>query len=115
MFFVGVFGIGPREESKPLAQAVDGCPNPVLIRRCRQFHIFFISVYRWHVEYLIRCGHDKVMAVKADVGEKLWNGEETTVGYWDVKVLYEALTCPQCGREIAPGDRYCSQCGSRLG
>lgn len=28
---------------------------------------------------------------------------------------YEMLTCPGCGNRVLPGQKYCSECGRKLG
>ncbi len=28
---------------------------------------------------------------------------------------YEILTCPECGSRVLPGQKYCSECGRKLG
>lgn len=114
MFFIGIFGIGPKEEQKPMNLTIENCLSPVLIRRYQQFHIFFIPLYRWRYEYFITCGSHKILSLKEEKGVRLWQGENIEVTYWDYRVIKEQEQCSHCGHVLERGYEFCPKCGMKI-
>ena len=114
MFFIGILGLGSKEEQKQLSRVIENCHNPMLIRRYQQFHVFFIPLYKWRFEYYISCGQHKVLELKEDKGERLWRGEDIEVTYWDYRVLKEEKRCTQCGHVLKPEYEFCPNCGMKI-
>lgn len=114
MFFIGIFGIGPKEEQKPMDLVIENCTSPELIRRYQQFHAFFIPLHKWRFEYFISCGDHKILSLKKEKGERLWRGEDKEVTYWDYRVLIEQKMCPHCGHVLEDGYEFCPKCGMKI-
>lgn len=114
MFFIGVFGIGPKEEEKNIEVEIEDCIQPVLIKRYQQFHFFFIPLFKWQEEYYIRCRSHKILKLKKESGSKCWTGECRNLTYWDYETIYEKKHCKHCGNEIDNTYEYCPKCGNKV-
>ena len=114
MIFIGIFGVGQKEDQKSLEIVVDDCQSPVLVRTCQHFHFFFVPLVRWGCQYAFICSDEKVLRLKDGVGESLWSGEKKHVSYWDYSIAFKQETCSHCGQPVEANHTYCPHCGNRV-
>lgn len=114
MLFIGIFGIGDKEEEKQLNFEIENCLNPILIQQCRMFHFFFVPIYKWNRKYFIKCDTSKLLELKEQKGYEVWNDSSKTVSCWDYEIVYEVRKCPNCWAVVKGEYVYCPKCGTKI-
>lgn len=114
MFFIGIFGIGNKEEEKKLNYDIENCLNPTIIKQYQMFHFFFIPIFKWNRKYFVKCDNSKLLELNDVVGTEVWNGIRNNVLYWDYKVVYEERKCSHCGALLNDEYDYCPKCGTKI-
>ena len=114
MFFIGILGIGSKEEEKKLKFEMENCINPTMIKQYQMFHFFFIPIFKWNRKYFIKCANYKVLELTDVAGREIWDGLRDEVSYWDYKVVYEEKRCLHCGTVLNNEYDYCPKCGTKI-
>jgi len=117
MFFIGVFGIGPREKViKDIEFKCTGCisKRASLIRVSKTFDFFFIPVFSWDKNYYVKCNRCySVYKVREENISSILS--EEVVKYSDIEeIVYEKNSCPNCGTTIVESFDFCPKCGTEL-
>ena len=125
MFFIGVFGIEQKEETKKeytniVCSVCGRWTHAKLVYAYSYFHFFFLPLFRYHKRYLVELGccgalyeanveyYQELLAGAAlDFSRLIRSGQSGTAGG-------EAKFCPRCGAKSDPSFEYCPFCGTKL-
>lgn len=120
MFFIGIMGVGNKE--KPITnipnitcKACGGLGQYTIIKRYSYFHIFFIPLWKWNVEYYVKermC--QTVFALKEEVGENIEKGLHQEILSEHIQEVNPVRRCKSCGGALDEGFIYCPYCSSDL-
>ncbi|OFI07006.1 hypothetical protein CLOACE_05920 [Clostridium acetireducens DSM 10703] len=121
MFFIGIFGVENKEKfiKKIFNLSCKNCTNTkgfTLIKNYKYFHFFFIPLFKWEKTYYLTCDDcNTIYEIPFEKGEKIENGEDIDINYWDLKILYENYNkqhvCPNCGKPLDSSFDFCPYCG----
>lgn len=98
------------------------CGRQGMFSLCKSYeyiHLFFIPVFRYHVQYIATCpGCASVWAVDPEAGKAAEKGRLDSLPASALTLLrsVDAVpgTCPRCGARNPQGSVFCNQCGERL-
>ncbi|WP_058485289.1 zinc ribbon domain-containing protein [Defluviitalea phaphyphila] len=119
MFFIGIFGIEQKQKEisikkNTICPVCEALGNYRLIKSYNYFHIFFIPIFKWNIQYYITTSCCKKMVeINEEVARKIENGENVEIDNKDVKMLYNNVQkfCPNCGLELNTDFKFCPYCG----
>lgn len=106
----------------PVGAVCPGCGRSLIFSLCKSFsyvHLFFIPIFRYHVQYIATCpGCAAVYAVDPEVGKAAEKGRLTTLPSSALSLIRgggrNPGICPHCGGSNPPGSAFCNRCGGRL-
>ena len=119
------------ESSSPLAILEATCPAcgqeaNLLVRKHEKSGCIWIIPW-WSSSYFVTCGNCfATFKIDKELGKQLERSQrETERSTKEPKMEYEprvqqlqgmqqAMRCPSCGSQSAPGQRFCGACGTRL-
>lgn len=119
MFFI----IGTNGKTVSLGAVSGSCPrcgfhgSLSLCKTYEYFHLFFIPIFRFHVQYIATCpGCASVYLVEQAVGKAIERGERNSLSPADMTLLRgnSSAVCPRCGAQNPPGSAFCNRCGTSL-
>lgn len=122
MFFIGILGVDNKtKEIKDLdnlnCKICDSVENMKLIKNYSYFHIFFIPIIKWNVNYYISCSKcNSIFKLKEEKGKLLERGDNIEITYWDLEEIsnnHNKNICNNCGAKIEDNYTYCPFCGER--
>lgn len=122
MFFIGILGIDNKsKEIKNLdnlnCKICDSNKDMKLIKNYSYFHIFFIPIIKWNVNYYVSCLKCKsVFKLKEEKGKLLEKGQNVEITYWDLEQISNnhKNICNNCGEEVENDYTYCPFCGEKI-
>ena len=116
MFFIGILGIGDKE--KVISQipnirckACGSIGQYTVVKKYNYFHIFFIPLWKWAVEYYVRermC--QTVFKLDLEIGKSIEEGMRDEFLFEEMEELYPATRCDGCGRALDEKFIYCPYC-----
>lgn len=121
MFFI----MGSDGKVQPLGNvsaACARCGRRGMFSLCKSYqyiHLFFIPVFRYHVQYIATCpGCASVYEVEKEAGKAVEKGQLTALPSSALTLLRGNSggggVCPRCGAANPQGSVFCNQCGGRL-
>lgn len=125
MFFIGIFGVEDKQKQIKDINTI-GCKNcnnsrHTLVKQYSFFHIFFIPIFKWNIRYFLICNNcNTIYEIPKEKGIRVENGEDSSITYWDLKVIENyngaqaQLRCSNCGRAVDSNFEFCPYCGERL-
>ncbi len=122
MFFIGIFGVQSKQK-KIGEERIDCniCSSKVLtiIKSYTYFHLFFIPIFKWNIEYYALCENCNAMySLSNEKGEDIERGNTGVLSYWDLKDninnKYLKKKCSHCGRNLDTEFEYCPYCGNKI-
>jgi len=124
MFFIGIFGIENKYKEIKLLNDLscvrcNKVVNAKLIKKFDFFHFFFIPIFKWNIEYYVKCENCKaIFTISKEKGKAIENGEQIEITYWDLKETGDYINCNHkclnCGREVEKAYSYCPYCGEKM-
>ena len=122
MFFIGILGTDNKfKEIKNLdninCKICDSNKDMKLIKEYSYFHIFFIPIIKWNVNYYVLCDKcNSVFKLKEEKGKLLEKGENVEITYWDLEEIStnHKNICSNCGKEVENDYTYCPFCGEKI-
>lgn len=124
MFFIGIFGVETKNvELKPLPATMckhcRGTEKFTLFKHYRQFHFFFIPLWKWRLEYYIVCDTCQTIAkIPLEKGRALEADEKMELTLWDQEIVYtpseNKRRCHHCHEVVDATYQYCPHCGNHL-
>lgn len=92
-----------------------------LCKSYEYIHLFFIPVFRYHVQYIATCpGCASVYAVDPEAGKEVEKGRLAELPASALTLIRSTGAapgpglCPHCGAQNPQGSVFCNQCGGRL-
>ena len=122
MFFIGILGTDNKlKEIKKLdnlsCKTCDSNEDIKLIKNYSYFHIFFIPIIKWNINYYVLCDKcNSVFKLKEEKGKLLEKGENVEITYWDLEEIStnHKNICSNCGKEVENDYTYCPFCGEKI-
>lgn len=121
MFFI----MGSDGKVQPLGDvsaACARCGRRGMFSLCKSYqyiHLFFIPVFRYHVQYIATCpGCASVWAVDPEAGRAVEKGRLAELPASAMTLIRGTDAapgaCPRCGAQNPQGSLFCNRCGGRL-
>ena len=119
MFFI----LGTSAKTDPLGTVGCACPRcgrggPFSLCKSYQYlHLFFLPIFRFHVQYLATCpGCASVYLVDPEAGKAVERGQRDSLSAAELTLVRgnDSPVCPRCGARNPAGSAYCCRCGSPL-
>lgn len=106
----------------PVGAVCPGCGGSFTFSLCKSFsyiHLFFIPIFRWHVQYIATCpGCAAVYEVAPEAGKAAEKGRLAALPSSALSLIRgggrDPGSCPRCGGMNPPGSAFCNRCGTRL-
>ncbi|HOA79920.1 MAG TPA: zinc ribbon domain-containing protein [Defluviitaleaceae bacterium] len=123
MFFIGIFGIQTKEKEissvrNTICPSCEALGSYKIIKTYNYFHIFFIPIFKWNINYYIRTSCcRKVYMIDSQLGKEIEQGKIETLKKEDLIVLNDIIDkdrCLNCGSAINDHYAYCPYCGKPL-
>lgn len=117
MFFIGIMGTGNKEKtiteiSSITCKACEGYGLYTVLKRYSYFHIFFIPVWKWNVEYYVTertC--NTIFRLKEEVGIEIEKGVRQEIHSHELTELHHVKRCKDCRQVLDDKFVYCPYCG----
>lgn len=118
MFFIGIFGIEPKnktikEFNNTICPTCDRLTKAELVQTYTCFHFFFLPLFKWNFKYYIRficC--NSIYEVDEGYVDELKNSDTIDVNRLK-KMSFNKNICPECGNYVNPDFSYCPHCGRK--
>ncbi|NEZ46784.1 zinc ribbon domain-containing protein [Clostridium niameyense] len=127
MFFLGVFGIEPREKKIGEVDSVECIKcgmftRYTIIKTYNVFHFFFLPLIKWGEKYYLksRCCNTIYEINKEDINKI---NESKSLQDITIKEIYSDINyssicadiiCPNCKRKMEKNFTYCPYCGKKI-
>ncbi|SEF39839.1 zinc-ribbon family protein [Caloramator fervidus] len=123
MFFIGIFGIEPKEEevkdiNNIICKKCGRISSYKLIKQYNVFHFFFIPIYKWNKKYYLisRCC-ETIFEISTEYGQRLEKEDDIVINDYELHEItfnYWYKKCPNCLREVDVSYNYCPYCGEKI-
>lgn len=116
MFFIGIMGIGNKEKAiskipNITCKACGSLGQYEVIKTYSYFHIFFIPLWKWKIEYYVKermC--QTVFRLDTEGGKSIEKGIREEILPQDFEELYPTRRCESCGNVLEEKFVYCPYC-----
>jgi hypothetical protein len=125
MFFAAIFGITQKEDvirkiPNLICRSCGRITSYQLVKSSYVFHLFFIPVFSWKVEYYLSSDCCKsIFELTISQGKDLAEGKDSVLDNLNLNITEENcavndIICFNCKNKVEAKFEYCPYCGSRI-
>lgn len=84
-----------------------------LIKAYQCFRLFFIPLFKWHVQYYLKHSCGAQVEITEEVAMHITSGQVDLSSMYFSHKATDQNTCRYCGKPLQEGFEYCPYCGNK--